>query len=275
MRKTGRLVVSHEAGQRWPRRGDRREHHRPLLRRPQGGARAGDRLRHPVPGGEGRGALPAQPRPDARRRRPRDGQTALPDRMEGVMTTIKTVTLPDLGEGLTESDLVEWVVAVGDTVELNQVVAEVETAKALVQLPSPYAGVVAELLVEPGRDRSRRAALPATRWGPVADGAARRRPTRGRRRRMAVRPRCDEPARRPGGRRRPGRPRRRRRRARDGPSAVLVGYASGRAATRPRRRGRRRTAAARTPSPTTSVSRSRAVGSSRRSASSRTTWAST
>ena len=66
------------------------------------------------------------------------------------MTTIKTVTLPDLGEGLTESDLVEWVVAVGDTVELNQVVAEVETAKALVQLPSPYAGVVAELLVEPG-----------------------------------------------------------------------------------------------------------------------------
>ncbi len=64
--------------------------------------------------------------------------------------SVRTVTLPDLGEGLTESDLVEWTVAVGDTVELNQVVAEVETAKALVQLPSPYAGVVAELLVEPG-----------------------------------------------------------------------------------------------------------------------------
>jgi len=63
---------------------------------------------------------------------------------------IQTITLPDLGEGLTESDLVEWTVAVGDTVELNQVVAEVETAKALVQLPSPYAGVVAELLVEAG-----------------------------------------------------------------------------------------------------------------------------
>ena len=151
VRKTGRLVVTHEAqAQRRARRGDRREHHRPLLRRAQGGARAGDRLRHPLPRGEGRGALPARPRPDARRRRPRDGQTALPDRMEGVMTTIKTVTLPDLGEGLTESDLVEWIVAVGDTVELNQVVAEVETAKALVQLPSPYAGVVAELLVEPG-----------------------------------------------------------------------------------------------------------------------------
>lgn len=63
---------------------------------------------------------------------------------------IRTITLPDLGEGLTESDLVEWTVAVGDAVELNQVVAEVETAKALVQLPSPYAGVVAELLVEAG-----------------------------------------------------------------------------------------------------------------------------
>lgn len=65
-------------------------------------------------------------------------------------TRVETVKLPDLGEGLTESDLVEWLVAPGDTVELNQVVAEVETAKALVQLPSPYAGVVAELLVEPG-----------------------------------------------------------------------------------------------------------------------------
>ncbi|RHA38146.1 dihydrolipoamide acetyltransferase family protein [Cellulomonas rhizosphaerae] len=63
---------------------------------------------------------------------------------------IKTITLPDLGEGLTESDLVGWTVAVGDTIELNQVVAEVETAKALVQLPSPYAGVVAELLVPAG-----------------------------------------------------------------------------------------------------------------------------
>ncbi|MDM7832506.1 dihydrolipoamide acetyltransferase family protein [Cellulomonas edaphi] len=63
---------------------------------------------------------------------------------------IQTITLPDLGEGLTESDLVEWTVAVGDTVALNQVVAEVETAKALVQLPSPFAGVVAELLVEAG-----------------------------------------------------------------------------------------------------------------------------
>ncbi|GIG22707.1 dihydrolipoamide acetyltransferase component of pyruvate dehydrogenase complex [Cellulomonas chitinilytica] len=66
------------------------------------------------------------------------------------MTVDKQVTMPDLGEGLTESDLVEWTVAVGDTVTLNQVVAEVETAKALVQLPCPFAGVVSSLEVEPG-----------------------------------------------------------------------------------------------------------------------------
>ncbi|AWG98583.1 branched-chain alpha-keto acid dehydrogenase subunit E2 [Rhodococcus ruber Chol-4] len=58
--------------------------------------------------------------------------------------------LPDLGEGLTEAELVSWTVAVGDRVELNQVIAEVETAKATVELPSPYAGTVAELLAEPG-----------------------------------------------------------------------------------------------------------------------------
>ncbi|MHA7135107.1 2-oxo acid dehydrogenase subunit E2 [Oerskovia turbata] len=59
--------------------------------------------------------------------------------------------LPDLGEGLTESDLVTWHVAAGDRVELNQVIAEVETAKALVDLPSPYAGVVTALHAEPGQ----------------------------------------------------------------------------------------------------------------------------
>ncbi|TQC42675.1 2-oxo acid dehydrogenase subunit E2 [Rhodococcus sp. WS4] len=58
--------------------------------------------------------------------------------------------LPDLGEGLTEAELVSWAVEVGQTIELNQVIGEVETAKALVELPSPYAGVVADLLVSPG-----------------------------------------------------------------------------------------------------------------------------
>lgn len=63
---------------------------------------------------------------------------------------MKRFSLPDLGEGLTESELVSWRIAVGDHVELNQVIAEVETAKALVELPAPTAGVVTRLHVEPG-----------------------------------------------------------------------------------------------------------------------------
>ncbi|HEY0374792.1 MAG TPA: dihydrolipoamide acetyltransferase family protein [Amnibacterium sp.] len=58
--------------------------------------------------------------------------------------------LPDLGEGLTESELVQWKVAVGDEVGLDQIIAEVETAKAMVELPSPHAGIVERLYVPPG-----------------------------------------------------------------------------------------------------------------------------
>ena len=58
--------------------------------------------------------------------------------------------LPDPGEGLTEAEVVAWLVAPGDTVETNQPLVEVETAKSLVELPSPAAGVVGALLVEPG-----------------------------------------------------------------------------------------------------------------------------
>ncbi len=58
--------------------------------------------------------------------------------------------LPDLGEGLTESEIVSWQVAVGDTVVLNQVLGEVETAKAVVELPSPYAGTVTAIAHGPG-----------------------------------------------------------------------------------------------------------------------------
>jgi pyruvate dehydrogenase E2 component (dihydrolipoamide acetyltransferase) len=58
--------------------------------------------------------------------------------------------LPDLGEGLTESELVSWRVAAGDAVELNQIIAEVETAKALVELPSPFAGTITRLHVDAG-----------------------------------------------------------------------------------------------------------------------------
>lgn len=58
--------------------------------------------------------------------------------------------LPDLGEGLTEAEVVTWLVAPGDDVSLNQTLAEVETAKAIVELPSPYAGTVSALHAEAG-----------------------------------------------------------------------------------------------------------------------------
>jgi 2-oxoisovalerate dehydrogenase E2 component (dihydrolipoyl transacylase) len=66
------------------------------------------------------------------------------------MSSNRDFLLPDLGEGLTESELVAWHVVVGDLVELNQPIAEVETAKAIVQLPSPFAGIISRLYVEEG-----------------------------------------------------------------------------------------------------------------------------
>lgn len=58
--------------------------------------------------------------------------------------------LPDAGEGLTEADIVEWRVAVGDRVAVNQPIVEIETAKSLVELPCPFDGVVTEILVAVG-----------------------------------------------------------------------------------------------------------------------------
>ena len=65
------------------------------------------------------------------------------------MPTFEQFRLPDPGEGLTEAEIVEWRVAVGDRVEVNQTIVEVETAKSLVELPSPFAGVVTEILAAP------------------------------------------------------------------------------------------------------------------------------
>lgn len=67
------------------------------------------------------------------------------------MTETKVFLLPDLGEGLTEAELVNWLVAVGDEIHVDQPIAEVETAKSMVEVPSPYAGTVAELHGEPGQ----------------------------------------------------------------------------------------------------------------------------
>src|SRR5690349_7590802 len=58
--------------------------------------------------------------------------------------------LPDVGEGLTEAEIVAWKVKVGDTVEINDVIVEIETAKSLVELPSPFEGIVQALLVAEG-----------------------------------------------------------------------------------------------------------------------------
>ncbi len=61
--------------------------------------------------------------------------------------------LPDLGEGLTEAEIVSWKVAVGDVIEVDQSVVEVETAKAIVDVPCPFAGRVVELHGRPGESR--------------------------------------------------------------------------------------------------------------------------
>ncbi|WP_369135077.1 dihydrolipoamide acetyltransferase family protein [Modestobacter sp. I12A-02662] len=66
------------------------------------------------------------------------------------MADLRQFKLPDVGEGLTEGEILSWLVAVGDTVTVNQPLCEVETAKAAVELPSPYAGTVTELLYEAG-----------------------------------------------------------------------------------------------------------------------------
>ena len=63
---------------------------------------------------------------------------------------LKDFMLPDLGEGLTESEIVSWRVAAGDHVTLNQIIADVETAKAVVELPSPFDGVIQALHAEAG-----------------------------------------------------------------------------------------------------------------------------
>ena len=76
------------------------------------------------------------------------------------MADVKQFKLPDVGEGLTEADIVSWKVKPGDSVTVNQVIVEIETAKSLVELPSPFDGVVTDLLVPEGLPP----AWPATAW---------------------------------------------------------------------------------------------------------------
>jgi 2-oxoisovalerate dehydrogenase E2 component (dihydrolipoyl transacylase) len=66
------------------------------------------------------------------------------------MSRIKEFNLPDLGEGLTEGEILAWLVKVGDTIELNQPIVEVETAKAAVEIPAKWGGVVTRIFHEAG-----------------------------------------------------------------------------------------------------------------------------
>lgn len=66
------------------------------------------------------------------------------------MSEVRAFALPDVGEGLTEAEILRWHVRPGDVVKVNQLIVEIETAKASVELPCPFAGTVAELLVDEG-----------------------------------------------------------------------------------------------------------------------------
>ena len=68
------------------------------------------------------------------------------------MAVVREFTLPDLGEGLTGAEIVRWLVEVGDVVAVDQPVVEVETAKAMVDVPCPYAGVVTARFGEEGTE---------------------------------------------------------------------------------------------------------------------------
>src|SRR5258707_9056714 len=86
------------------------------------------------------------------------------------MSELKQFKLPDVGEGLTEADIVRWLVQPGDKIDINQIIVEIETAKALVELPSPYAGVVDDLLVPEGATADVGTPIISVRVG--ADGTA-------------------------------------------------------------------------------------------------------
>ncbi|WP_324612623.1 biotin/lipoyl-containing protein, partial [Streptomyces scabiei] len=68
------------------------------------------------------------------------------------MAQVLEFKLPDLGEGLTEAEIVRWLVQVGDVVAIDQPVVEVETAKAMVEVPCPYGGVVTARFGEEGTE---------------------------------------------------------------------------------------------------------------------------
>ncbi|WP_030683896.1 dihydrolipoamide acetyltransferase family protein [Streptomyces sp. NRRL B-1347] len=87
------------------------------------------------------------------------------------MAQVLEFKLPDLGEGLTEAEITRWLVQVGDVVEVDQLVVEVETAKAMVEVPCPYAGVVTARFGEEGTELPVGAPLLTVAVGSPAVGA--------------------------------------------------------------------------------------------------------
>ncbi|MGI5338944.1 dihydrolipoamide acetyltransferase family protein [Streptomyces sp. CA-181903] len=88
------------------------------------------------------------------------------------MAVVKEFALPDLGEGLTEAQVIRWLVDVGDVVAVDQPVVEVETAKAMVEVPCPYGGVVTARFGEEGAELPVGAALLTVAVGEPADKTA-------------------------------------------------------------------------------------------------------
>ena len=160
VRRTGRCVVIQEAqgfggvGAEIASRVQER-----ALPRPARPGAAGQRAGRPLPRAQARARAPARCRPGAGRHRAaavgRRAGPALRRRRcrMSVATAVSPAVflLPDLGEGLTEAEVMEWHVAVGDEVVVDQVVVTVETAKATVDLPCPHAGRVHQLYGEPGQ----------------------------------------------------------------------------------------------------------------------------
>lgn len=92
------------------------------------------------------------------------------------MSDLKHFKLPDVGEGLTEAEIVTWKVKAGDSIKVNDVIVEIETAKSLVELPSPFAGVVSELMVSEGDTVDVGAPIIAVQTGEVTAAVADSRP---------------------------------------------------------------------------------------------------
>src|SRR3954469_23722582 len=95
------------------------------------------------------------------------------------MPKVLEFKLPDLGEGLTEAEIVRWLVAVGDVVAVDQPVVEVETAKAMVEVPCPYGGVVTARFGDEGAEVPVGTPLVTVAVGAVPDDLAEQAPKTG------------------------------------------------------------------------------------------------